>query len=138
MRGSEHKPTPDTRAKVAKWIAQGVDQTRIARALGLADPKAIRKHYRKEIDTSAGEYDVDFEASFLRRGMIERPEYNAVAIFIAKVRLGYRETVAIDPLREKPSEELGADDLRARVAAAARAAREETVRAGRPARTARA
>lgn len=91
--------------------------------VGLSDRKTLRAHYREELEKSAGVFEADLERCFGQR--VLAPDCPpALLIFAAKVRLGYREQVPIDPERKKP-EDMTLDELRQRIADVARRERDE-------------
>ena len=51
MPNISHKPTPETRKLVESMCASGISHEQMALVIEI-DPKTLRKHYRKELDTS--------------------------------------------------------------------------------------
>ena len=116
--GKKHIPTPELRQKVRDWIEGGVSRERIAKAMGL-EPDTLRKHYREETEASQSLFEANFEKSICARAL--DPEgAPAIAIFVAKVKLGWREMVAKDPDKEQKPVDLTDAELRDRIAERAR------------------
>jgi hypothetical protein len=117
-----HVPTDEARAAVKRWAAAGVSQEIMADAVGIA-VETLVKHYGVEIAEGRPKFKADFSAVFNTCALDPDPKHNVLRIFLSKVLLGYRETVAIDPTKEVAPNELSDAELRARIAERARAAR---------------
>ena len=85
----EFRPNVTQRKMVKKWVKGGVNQRRIARALGIG-VDTLEKHFRKELDAGGAVWEANFECSL---GLdVLRPKCPpSLKQFMANVRLGYRE-----------------------------------------------
>lgn len=117
-----HQATNERREKVRLWAMSGVDHEKIARAMQIHSD-TLRKYYRAELDAGDGQWEADFEQCMKRRAL--RPDCPPVLqIFLAKVKLGYREVVALDPEREtRRLEDYSDDELASIIADRARSRR---------------
>jgi hypothetical protein len=87
MARSPHKPSPESRAQVEALSGYGVRQDEIAIYLNI-DPKTLRKHYEKEIDTGHIKANVGVARSLHKNAT----EGNVTAqIFWLKARAGWRD-----------------------------------------------
>jgi hypothetical protein len=82
--------TEEMREKVRAAAARGVPQECIAADID-CDPKTLRKHFRKELDRGAAQANAQIAGSLFDRAMAGN---TALLIFLAKVRLHYRESKA--------------------------------------------
>lgn len=133
MAQKPHTPTDDTRKAVSEYATNGVDQDSIAAAIGISD-ETLRKYYRTELNACAGVFKADF-ASSIGRDVRRFDCPPALRIFAAKVKLGWRETVAIDPTKEHAPAELTDEQLAAIVSDHAKRARSQRSAGDAPAKT---
>lgn len=93
MARAPHKPTPETLAQVEALSGYGVRHDEIALYLEI-DPKTLRKHYRKQLDTGAVKANVGVARS-LHKQATEGGNV-AAAIFWMKARAGWREKQEVE------------------------------------------
>lgn len=116
-----HQPTDETRAEVTRRIRNGVSQERVAKALGVAHSTLV-KHYREELDASAGVWEAEFEECIKTRALkADCPP--AVQVFVAKSQMGWRELTPKDPDR-KTLDDATDEELAALIGARAREQRQ--------------
>lgn len=106
---AKHEPTEKTRDMVKTLSGYGLQQPEIARLIGISD-KTLRKVYRDELDDgdalakaqigrSIFDQAVGREAKFDDRGNMVMPAIppdRTAAIFLSKVRLGFKETAVVE------------------------------------------
>lgn len=104
-----HAPTDQTRQTVEAMAGYGIRQEEIARVVGLKDPKALRKHYRHELDGGSTKANARVGEALFRQaaggpaifdgqGRKVREEQKpipAVGIFWAKARMGWKEPPSV-------------------------------------------
>lgn len=92
MSRKAHNPNEQTRGQVAALASFGVPQDDIAAYIDI-DPKTLRKHYRRELDTA----ETRANAAVAKR-LYEQATGDSVpaAIFWLKARAGWRETQQVD------------------------------------------
>lgn len=92
MSRKAHSPTDQTRSQVSALASFGVPQDDIAAYIDI-DPKTLRKHYRRELDTA----ETRANAAVAKR-LYEQATGDSVpaAIFWLKARAGWREKVELD------------------------------------------
>lgn len=88
-----HEPTEEQRKTVEAFAGYGIPEVDIANVLGI-DPKTLRKHYRKELDTAFVHANARVAQSLFKQATEERNV--AAAIFWLKVRAGWNEKLLID------------------------------------------
>jgi hypothetical protein len=89
-----HEPTPQLQKKVKQHASLGVTHEDIARLMGISKP-TLEKHYRPQLDTAILELNtavIGKLASAATSREHTGPTITA-AIFWAKTRLGWKETV---------------------------------------------
>jgi len=86
-----HKPDPVTRRQVEAMAAYGIPEADIATVIGI-DPKTLRRHYRRELDTGHIKANTKVAENLYRRATGESREAVTAAIFWMKTRGGWRET----------------------------------------------
>lgn len=98
----EHVPTDTSRAEIRALCSYGVSHDEISVYMGI-DPKTLRKHYRKELDTAkirahAAVRKYLFEAASgaaISKGATHADCLRA-AMFWGKTQMGMKETTNID------------------------------------------
>lgn len=90
-----YKPTPEQRAQVDAMAAYGVPEHAIAKVLKI-DPKTLRKHFREELDTAHFKANSAVAQSLFRKATGDGPQSVTACIFWLKVRMGWKETEAIE------------------------------------------
>ena len=107
-----HKPDPVTRRQVEAMAAYGIPETDIATVVEI-DPKTLRRHYRKELDTGHIKANTKVAENLYRKATGDGREAVTAAIFWLKTRAGWRETAVHEvrtasdrPLSEWTDEEL--------------------------------
>lgn len=117
-----HQATDERKEKVRLWAVNGVDHEKISRALRISS-ETLRKYYRAELDAGDGIWEADFEKC-LKRRVLREDCPPVLQIFLAKVKLGYREVVALDPEKAtKRLEDYSDDELATIIAERARGRR---------------
>ena len=86
-----HKPDPVTRRQVEAMAAYGIPETDIATVVEI-DPKTLRRHYRKELDTGHIKAKTKVAENLYRRATGEGREAVTAAIFWLKTRARWKET----------------------------------------------
>lgn len=101
---NEHIPTEVTRGQVDAMAGVGVRHDEIAKYLDI-DPKTLRKHYRRELDTA----HIRANAAVANR-LFKRATTDSVAagIFWLKAQAGWRETQVIAFTEDDTQAELAA------------------------------
>ena len=87
-----HKPDPSQRKQVEAMAAYGIPETDISRVVGV-DPKTLRKHYRSELDLGHLKANTAVAQSLFKKATGDGPQSVTAAIFWAKTRMGWKETV---------------------------------------------
>ena len=87
--GRSFQPTEEQRRTVTVMGSVGVRHSDIALALNI-DPKTLRKHFRRELDTAAISANVRVTQSLFAMATSRRN--SAASIFWAKTRCGFRST----------------------------------------------
>lgn len=95
----QHEPTDEQRKLVSALASYGVTQKDICEQIEI-DLKTLRKHYRKELTKSMTMANAKIAESLFK--MATQKMNVAAAIFWAKTRMGWRETIEIDQLNRKP------------------------------------
>ena len=85
-----HKPDPVTRRQVEAMAAYGIPETDIATVVEI-DPKTLRRHYRKELDTGHIKANTKVAENLYRRATGEGREAVTAAIFWLKARAQWKE-----------------------------------------------
>lgn len=109
----EFRPNLTQRKMVKKWAKGGVNQRRIARAMGIG-VDTLEKHFRKELDAGGAVWEANFEGS-LGLDVLRTKCPPSLKIFMANVRLGYREHAPRE-LEEIPPEKMSGASLDAFIA----------------------
>jgi len=100
-----HKPDPVTRRQVEAMAAYGIPEADIATVIAI-DPKTLRRHYRRELDTGHIKANTKVAENLYRRATGESREAVTAAIFWLKTRARWKETnvnevtVTNDPLAD--------------------------------------
>jgi hypothetical protein len=87
-----HNPDPISRRQVEAMAAYGVPEKDIACVIGI-DPKTLRKHYRRELDTGAIKANSKIAESLYRKALGDGAQSVTAAIFWLKTRAQWKETV---------------------------------------------
>jgi hypothetical protein len=87
-----YKPDETSRRQVQAMAGYGVPEADIARVLDI-DPKTLRKHYRSELDLAHVKANSAIAQSLFRKATGDGPQSVTAAIFWAKTRMGWKETV---------------------------------------------
>lgn len=87
-----HKVTDDYRRQVEAMAGYGMPEASIATAIGI-DAKTLRKHYRHELDIGHIKANSAVAQSLFRKATGDGPQSVTAAIFWAKTRLGWKETM---------------------------------------------
>lgn len=87
-----YKPDETSRRQVEAMAGYGVPEADIARVLDI-DPKTLRKHYRAELDHAHVKANSAVAQSLFRKATGDGPQSVTAAIFWAKTRMGWKETV---------------------------------------------
>lgn len=85
-----HEPTDESRKQVETMAAMGIRQDAMATILDL-DPKTLRKHYRRELDTGSTKATLKVAQSLFKQAVEQNN--TAAQIFWMKARAGWREGV---------------------------------------------
>ena len=91
----QHDPTKEDREKVLRMILIGLPHERIATVMGLSKPTVYR-HYRDQLDHGADEINSKIAMSLVEKALGDGPQSVTAAIFLAKVRLGWKERQSIE------------------------------------------
>jgi hypothetical protein len=86
-----HKPDPITQRRVEAMAGYGVPEAEIAGVIGI-DPKALRRHYRYELDHGQTKANARVAENLYRKATGEGREAVTAAIFWLKTRAGWKET----------------------------------------------
>ena len=85
------KPTPEQRRCVETMSGYGIPEAEIAQTVGEGiDPKTLRRHFRRELDTGATKANLNVVQSLYRSATSGKCP--AAAMFWMKCRAGWRET----------------------------------------------
>jgi hypothetical protein len=87
-----HQPDPALRRQVEAMAGYGIPELGIARLIGV-DPKTLRKHYRSELDLGHLKANSAVAQSLFKKATGDGPQSVTAAIFWAKTRMGWKETV---------------------------------------------
>jgi len=87
-----YQPDEASRRQVEAMAGYGVPESDIARVLDI-DPKTLRKHYRAELDLAHVKANSAVAQSLFRKATGDGPQSVTAAIFWAKTRMGWKETV---------------------------------------------
>lgn len=85
-------PTPENKKIVLALAGYGVPEFAIASELKI-DPKTLRKHFRHELDHGISKANALVAESLFKKAIGNGTGGVAAAIFWAKTRMGWRETV---------------------------------------------
>ena len=98
-----HQPDPVARRQVEAMAAYGIPEADIATVIEI-DPKTLRRHYRKELDTGHIKDNTRVAENLYRKATGDGRESVVAAIFWLKTRARWKETtvnevtVTNDPL----------------------------------------
>ena len=98
-----HQPDPVARRQVEAMAAYGIPEADIATVIEI-DPKTLRRHYRKELDTGHIKANTRVAENLYRKATGDGRESVIAAIFWLKTRARWKETtvnevtVTNDPL----------------------------------------
>lgn len=106
---AEHKPTAEQRNNVEVMSGYGLPYEQIAIVVGISKPTLI-KHYRADLDRGLARINLQIGRSTVQQAVGSPAEYDtkgrvvreeikpdkSVAIFMSKVRLGYRENIRVE------------------------------------------
>ena len=98
-----HQPDPVARRQVEAMAAYGIPEADIATVIEI-DPKTLRRHYRKELDTGHIKANTRVAENLYRKATGDGRESVVAAIFWLKTRARWKETtvnevtVTNDPL----------------------------------------
>ena len=87
-----HTPDPALRRQVEAMAGYGIPELGIAKVIGI-DPKTLRKHYRSELDLGYVKANSAVAQSLFKKAIGDGPQSVTAAIFWAKTRMGWKETV---------------------------------------------
>lgn len=87
-----YEPSEKDRHQVEAWAAVGTPQEDIAKLLDI-DPKTLRKHYRRELDTGSIRANAIIGGKLFNKA---KAGDNACMIFWMKSRAGWSEKVQFD------------------------------------------
>ncbi|MEP9390574.1 hypothetical protein [Mesorhizobium sp. KR9-304] len=87
-----HTPDPALRRQVEAMAGYGIPELGIARVIGI-DPKTLRKHYRSELDLGHVKANSAVAQSLFKKATGDGPQSVTAAIFWAKTRMGWKETI---------------------------------------------
>ena len=87
-----HKPDEASRRQVEALAGYGVPETGIAAMIGV-DPKTLRKHYPHELKIGHTKANSAVAQSLFRKATGDGPQSVTAAIFWAKTRMGWKETI---------------------------------------------
>jgi len=86
-----HKANTHSRRQVEAMAGFGIPEVDVARVLAI-DPKTLRRHYRKELDTGHVRANAKVAENLYRKATGEGREAVLAAIFWLKARGGWKET----------------------------------------------
>ena len=87
-----HTPEPALRRQVEAMAGYGIPELGIAKVIGV-DPKTLRKHYRSELDLGHLKANSAVAQSLFKKATGDGPQSVTAAIFWAKTRMGWKETI---------------------------------------------
>lgn len=87
-----HKSDEASRRQVEALAGYGVPETGIAAMIGV-DPKTLRKHYPHELKIGHTKANSAVAQSLFRKATGDGPQSVTAAIFWAKTRMGWKETI---------------------------------------------
>ncbi|MEP9390625.1 hypothetical protein [Mesorhizobium sp. KR9-304] len=87
-----HTPDPALRRQVEAMAGYGIPELGIAKVIGI-DPKTLRKHYRSELDLGHVKANSAVAQSLFKKATGDGPQSVTAAIFWAKTRMGWKETI---------------------------------------------
>jgi hypothetical protein len=90
-----HEPTPESRKYVLALVGMGMPEKDIATVVGI-DPKTLRKHYRKEIDTGVLKANAKVANSLFKIATTNSRSAAIAGMFWLKCRAGWKETSAVE------------------------------------------
>lgn len=97
-----HSPTEEQRKTVEAMCGYGIPEVDIARVLDI-DPKTLRKHYRRELDTAFVHANARVAQSLFNQATTGNNV--AAAIFWLKVRAGWRDRITVENINTTVSDE---------------------------------
>ncbi len=97
-----HSPTDEQRKTVEAMSGYGIPEVDIARVLDI-DPKTLRKHYRRELDTAFVHANARVAQSLFNQATAGNNV--AAAIFWLKVRAGWRDRITVENINATVSDE---------------------------------
>ena len=106
-----HKATDDSRRQVEAMAGYGMPEASIATAIGI-DAKTLRKHYRHELDIGHIKANSAVAQSLFRKATGDGPQSVTAAIFWAKTRLGWKETMVNELIGKEGSNPVPETDNR--------------------------
>jgi hypothetical protein len=86
-----HQPDPVTRRQVEAMAAYGIPEADIATVVEI-DPKTLRRHYRRELDTGHIKANTKVAENLYRKATGDGRESVVAAIFWLKTRARWKET----------------------------------------------
>ena len=88
----EYVPSKESRALVKVMAAAGIEQARMAGALGISRP-TLRKHYKAEIANGGAEADAQIVAALFKSAVGGNVK---AQIWWTQSRMGWRETMTVE------------------------------------------
>lgn len=95
MARPSHKPDDASRRQVEALAGYGVPEPGIADMVGI-DPKTLRKHYRQELRIGHTKANSAVAQSLFRKATGDGHQSVTAAIFWAKTRMGWKETMVTE------------------------------------------
>jgi hypothetical protein len=86
-----HQPDPVTRRQAEAMAAYGIPEADIATVIEI-DPKTLRRHYRRELDTGHIKANTKVAENLYRKATGDGRESVVAAIFWLKTRARWKET----------------------------------------------
>jgi hypothetical protein len=86
-----HQPDPVTRRQIEAMAAYGIPEADIATVIEI-DPKTLRRHYRRELDTGHIKANTKVAENLYRKATGDGRESVVAAIFWLKTRARWKET----------------------------------------------
>ncbi len=87
-----HRPDPLTCRQVEAMAAYGIPEADIATVIGI-DPKTLRRHYRRELDTGHIKANTRVAEFLFRKATTDGHQCVTAAIFWLKTRARWKETM---------------------------------------------
>ena len=87
-----HEPTESTRKQVESMAGYGIPEADIALSLEISAP-TLRKHYRRELDMGHIKANSAIAQSLFKKATGDGSQAVTAAIFWAKTRMGWKETI---------------------------------------------